>query len=76
MAKLVKPLQSLKAAPPIEVTLEGIVTLVKPLQPSKAERSIEVTLEGIVTLVKTLQPLKTDMPNSSLEPFWSPPSQT
>lgn len=37
MVKLVKPLQSLKANAPIEVTLEGMVKLVKLLQPSKAD---------------------------------------
>ena len=47
--------QSRKAYLPIEVTLEGIVTLVKPLQPRKADSPIEVTLEGRVTLVKPLQ---------------------
>ena len=36
MVKLLKPLQPLKAAQPIEVTLEGMVKLFKPLQPSKA----------------------------------------
>ena len=45
-----------KASSPIEVTLEGMVTLVKPLQTRKAYLPIEVTLEGMVTLVKPLQP--------------------
>ena len=54
-----------KAESPIEVTLEGIVTLVKPLQPEKAYSPIDVTLEGKVTLVKPLQFSKAYSPITS-----------
>ena len=48
---LLKPLQSLNAALPIEVTLVGILIEVKPLQPEKAELPIEVA-SSIVTEVR------------------------
>ena len=50
----VRPLQSVKAPPPILVTLLGIVMEVRPLQPLKAAAPILVTLLGIVSSVISL----------------------
>ena len=44
----------LNASFPIEVTLEGMVTLSRLLQKEKASCPIEVTLEGMVILVRPL----------------------
>lgn len=44
---LVKPIQSLNASRPIEVTELGIVTLVKLLNPEKAKLQMVVTEFGI-----------------------------
>ena len=52
----VSPVQPLNANSPIEVTLEGMVTLVNPVQPENAELPIDVTLEGMVTLVNPEHP--------------------
>ena len=46
MVTEVRPLQTEKAEPPIEVTEVGRVTEVRPLQPEKAEPPIEVTEVG------------------------------
>ena len=51
----VKPLQPLKADPPILVTEFGIVTDVKPLQSRKAYSPILVTEFPMVTDFKLLQ---------------------
>jgi hypothetical protein len=51
----VTPLQPENAEFPMEVTLEGIVTLVRLLQLANAEFPMEVTLEGIVTLASLEQ---------------------
>ena len=56
--KLVKLVQPLKAALPIEVTELGIVTDVKPVQPEKASKSINLTELPMVTEVKPVQPMK------------------
>ena len=51
----VRELQSLKAQPPIVVTLLGMFTEVRELQPLKALSPIVVTLLGMVTEVRELQ---------------------
>ena len=51
----VKPVQSVKADPPMLVTFDGNVKEVKPVQPAKALFSMLVTLEGIVKEVRATQ---------------------
>jgi len=62
--------QLVKALFPMEVTLEGIVTLGNEVQLSKALFPMEVTLAGIVTLVNEVQLLKALFPMEvTLEPI-------
>ena len=56
----VRPLQSLKAQSPMDVTLLGIVMDVRFLQPEKAEWPMDVTLLGIVMDVRPVQPEKAE----------------
>ena len=51
MVTEVKPLQSLNATSPMEVTLFGMVTEVKPRQPLNACSPMKVTPIGMVTEV-------------------------
>ena len=44
----VSPVQPKNATEPMEVTLEGMVTLVRLSQPENAPELMEVTLEGMV----------------------------
>ena len=57
---LIRLLQSLKAPPPMLVTLSGIVMLVRLLQSLKAQVPMLVTLSGILMLVRLVQSWKAE----------------
>lgn len=52
----VKLLHSRKADAPMDVTVDGMLTLARLLHPQKADTPMDVTVDGMVTLVRLLHP--------------------